>query len=106
MRARTVLVPIKLVLAALLLSLCLSPTAQSAEFAPGHLLVSFKTGVGQERAARVLAEHGAHQLRTIPRIGVRVVSVPAAQTEKARAALARNPAVVFAEQDAVAKPQE
>lgn len=70
------------------------------------LLVKFRDNVSAGAANRTLAAHGTRKLRSIGRIGVQVVSVPAGQMAAVRAALARDPRVRFAEPDSVAAPQE
>jgi hypothetical protein len=90
------------VLAATLLLAAPAPAAAGAS----RLLVGFDRGVDAAAAARLLAAQGARQLRTIPGIGVRVVSVPGARAGGALAALGRDGSVRFAERDAVARPQE
>ncbi len=71
-----------------------------------RVLVKFRGGVGGPEAARALAAQGTRQLRRIEGIGIRVVAVPAGRERGALAALARDPRVLFAEPDAIAKPQE
>jgi hypothetical protein len=78
----------------------------SASAAGGRLLVKFRPDVTGADAAKVLAAHGARQLRAIPGIGVRVVSVPPARAQGVGSALDRNGKVRFVELDATAKPQE
>jgi subtilisin family serine protease len=77
--------------------------------APAHaqrLLVKFDPEVGAREASSALATDDAAPLRTIPGIGVRVVSVANGSIQRARRSLDRNPAVRFAEPDATARPQE
>lgn len=94
--------PFLIVAAALALLLAGGASAASA----ASVLVKFRGGVERPVAARILAAQGARQLRRIEGIGVRVVTVPGARERGALAALARDPKVLFAEPDAVAKPQE
>jgi subtilisin family serine protease len=82
------------------------PASASTSAAGGRLLVKFRSDVTGADAARVLAAQGAQQLRVIPGIGVRVVSVPIARMFSARSTLDRNRKVRFAEPDATARPQE
>lgn len=89
------------VLATTLLFAASAPAASG-----GRLLVEFRPDVTTGEAAKVLAAQGAHQLGTIPGIGVRVVSVPAGRVRGTRSALGGNGKVRFAEQDATAEPQE
>jgi thermitase len=93
------LLPVAVLAAALLLS-------ASASASGGRLLVKFGPGVTGDGAAKVLAAQGAQQLRAIPGIGVRVVSVPPARVRSVDSALDRNGKVRFAEPDATARPQE
>jgi thermitase len=93
------LLPVAVLTAALLF-------VASASAAGGRLLVKFRPDVTGADAAKVLAAHGAQQLRVIPGIGVRVVSVPPARVRSARSTLDRSAEVRFAEPDATAKPQE
>jgi len=71
-----------------------------------RLLVKFDPEVGGREASRTLARENAAQLRTIPGIGVRVISVSNGSARRARRSLNRNPGVRFAEPDATARPQE
>jgi thermitase len=89
------------VLVAILLLAASAPAASGS-----RLLVKFRPGVTAGEAAKTLAAQGAHRLGTIPRLGVRVVSVPGAQVRGVRSALDRDGMVRFAETDATAKPQE
>jgi hypothetical protein len=81
-------------------ALLLAPQALASD--GGRLLVTFAPGVSAHAAGQILGAHGARSLRTIPHIGVAVVSAPSG----ARAALAREPGVQAVEPDAVATPQE
>ncbi|HEX5526976.1 MAG TPA: S8 family serine peptidase [Solirubrobacterales bacterium] len=93
--------PFAIAVAALALLLTSVSSASAA-----RVLVKFRGGVGGPEAARALAAQGTRQLRRIEGIGVRVVAVPAGHERGALAALARDPRVLFAEPDAIAKPQE
>jgi subtilisin family serine protease len=94
--------PFAIVLAILALLLVGDASGASA----AQLLVKFRGGVDNPVAARVLAARGAHQRQRIEGIGVRVVQVSQERERSALAALARDPRVLFAEPDAIAKPQE
>jgi thermitase len=94
----------KLALAALAATLLLASSASAA--GTSRLLVKLRPGVAPDRAAELLRDHGARAQRTIPRLGVRVVSVPSDRARGVRRALAADPLVAFAERDAVARPQE
>lgn len=94
--------PFAIVVAAL--ALLLASDASSASAA--QVLVKFRGGVDNPVAARVLAALGAHQRQRIQGIGVRVVRVSQERERSTLAALANDPRVLFAEPDAIAKPQE
>lgn len=94
------LVPVAVLTAALLL--CASASAAGNS----RLLVKFRPDVSGADAAQVLVAHGAQQLRAIPGIGVRVVSVPAARARSVASRLDRNGKIRFAEPDTTAEPQE
>lgn len=64
-----------------------------------RLLVKFRDSTPAARMAASHAAAGAREIRTIPRIGVRVVEVPASQAARAIARYAADPAVAFAEAD-------
>jgi thermitase len=72
----------------------------------GRLLVKFRPDVSAAAARHALAAVGAHQMRTIPDIGVRVVSVRQGGARHALTALKGSRGVAFAEPDSVARPQE
>jgi hypothetical protein len=92
---------IAILAAAALLLAAAAPVTRADE-----LLVKFRGDVSGVAASRALAAHGARQLRRLPGIGVRVVSVPRGRGAAARAALGGDRRVLFAEPDATAKPQE
>lgn len=94
--------PFAIALAALALLLAGGTSTASA----ARVLVKFRSGVAAPAATRALATQGARQLRRIGGIGVRLVAVPDGRERGALAALARDPKVLFAEPDAIAKPQE
>ena len=68
-----------------------------------QLLVKFRPNADVPSA---LAAAGATSLRTIPDIGVHVVSVGSDRAQAALQALKGNPAVAWAEVDGILKPQE
>jgi hypothetical protein len=80
--------------------------ACSAAAGAADLLVKFQPGIDSTAATRVLSAQGARELRRVHGIGVRVVSVPNGEVGAALRALDRDPKVLFAEPDALAKPQE
>jgi Subtilase family/Fervidolysin N-terminal prodomain len=90
-----------IVLAALAAALLLVTPASAA--GTSRLLVKARPGVATDQ---LLRDHGGRALRTIPRLGVRVVAVPSGHARSARRALAADPRVLYAERDAVALPQE
>lgn len=94
--------PFAIAIAALALLLAGGGATASA----ARMLVKFRSGVAGPVAARVLAAQGGRQLRRIEGIGVRVVAVHNDRERAALATLARDPEVLFAEPDAIAKPQE
>ena len=94
--------PFAIVFAVLALLLAGGTSAASA----AQLLVKFRGGVDNPVAARVLAARGAHQRQRLQGIGVRVVRVSEQRERGVLAALAHDPRVLFAEPDAIAKPQE
>lgn len=71
------------------------------DYAPGQLLVKFRPGTGSAAIAAGVRAAGAAQRRAIPRLGVRVVSVPVARTAVALQALRHDPDVAYAERDAL-----
>ena len=79
-------------------------TAQAdsaVEHETGRIIVKFRPGTPQASENAVHAQHGASLLKTIPSLGVRVVTIPSAQATRAvAAAYARNPLVEYAEVDA------
>lgn len=64
-----------------------------------RLLVKFCDSTPAARMAASHAAAGAREIRAIPRIGVRVVEVPASQAGRAIARYSEDPAVMFAEAD-------
>lgn len=70
-------------------------------FVPGRLLVKFKTGVGSEQRAAVLARHKARFVGSIEQIGVKIVGLPENANEQAFLhAFGQHAEVEFAELDA------
>ena len=83
----------------------LNPQALNAPpFAPDRVLVKFKPGTAASAVAEAHRQAGGHKLKTIPGIGVQVVSVLAGTVLAKVAAYEANPNVLYAEPDAVSCP--
>jgi subtilisin family serine protease len=78
------------------------PTASaiSPAYVPAQVLVRFKRGTSTSAAAIVLRAAGAHTVKTLSALGVRVVSVPAGREAVTVSTLRHNRSVEFAERDA------
>jgi hypothetical protein len=77
-----------------------NPGASHApRFAPDRVLVKFKPGTAASAIVEAHRRAGGHARKTIPRIGVRVVEVPAGTVLAKVAAYKRNPNVLYAEPD-------
>ncbi len=87
-------------------AILLAPAACITPVHASELLVKFQPRVDHTHVWHTLTALGAHQVKAIPDIGVRVVSVPAGGARRALVALKGSRSVAFAEADAVAKPQE
>jgi hypothetical protein len=84
-----------------------SPSSSSANgTGDARLLVKFRTGTSKSSAAHALSNIGAHQLRELPTLNLRVVSVPSSRGRTALGALRRNRSVDYAEPDAILAAQE
>lgn len=81
-------------------TLALGAPGQGA-YAPGQLLVKFQPGTEGTAITTDVRAAGATQRRAIPRLGVRVVSVPAADAAVALRRLRNDPDIVYAERDAL-----
>lgn len=82
------------------LALALSAGAHADDIVPGRLLVKFRNGVSESRAAALTRGFGGRESRRIPMIGVRVLQLPANANPRALAArMASMPEVAFAEPD-------
>ena len=78
----------------------LNPHALNAPpFAPDRVLVKFKPGTAASAVAEAHRQAGGHKLKTIPGIGVQVVSVLAGTVLAKVAAYKANPNVLYAEPD-------
>jgi len=74
------------------------PIEITGEFAPGQLLVKFKPGVASSTLEDIENSFGVATLKTIPRINVRVMSIPAEkQVAEMIVALRKSPWVEYAE---------
>jgi len=103
----TVLVLILLTLAGLRVAFA-SPVAgaqdiawhgQAATVAEGHIILKFKPGVAEAARQAVMAGHGLTELAREDRIGAHLMKVPALALEQVLSALARDPAIEYAEPD-------
>jgi thermitase len=72
---------------------------KAPRFAPNRVLVKFKPGTAGSAVAEAHRQAGGHTLKTIPAIGVEVVSVPAGTVLAKVAAYKANPNVLYAEPD-------
>lgn len=95
---------------AALLSFCLaacgwhpSVQAEPARFVPGQILVKPKAGVDDADFASRLKTHGGRELKTIPRLNVRLVNVNESNADAVLARLRRDPNIEFAERDYLAE---
>ncbi|MFH1485743.1 MAG: S8 family serine peptidase [Chloroflexota bacterium] len=76
-----------------------SPTANSGEFVPGHVLVKFKPSVSPSSVSAVMARHGMKEKGRIADLGVQLMSVSPGQEAEVIAKLADNELVEYAEPD-------
>ena len=81
-------------------------TTAASGFAPGEVLVRYRSSATRRDIARLEASIAAQHSATIEGIGVRVLSVPPGAEERAIAALERSPHVKFAERNAVASASD
>ncbi len=68
-------------------------------FAPDRVLVKFKPGITASTVAEAHVQAGGKKLKTIPGIGVHVVTVPSGTVAAKVAAYKANPNVLYAEPD-------
>ncbi len=81
----------------------LTASAFAQEIAPGRLLVKFKSGVSNARAAEIQASISGREIKRIDGIDVRVLKIPEAADPRAIAArLKQSGDVAFAEPDHIA----
>src|ERR1051326_4562416 len=79
--------------------------ALAQSFVPHRLLVKFNEGTPSARAAQVLSLVGARLNGELPRIGVKVISLPPQVNEQGAAnAMMHSPNVEFAEPDWISRP--
>ncbi len=64
-----------------------------------ELLVTLRSGVGQERARDIFQRHGAAVIDEIPQIKTHLIRVPTHALEKVQLALSRRPEVEFVEKN-------
>jgi subtilisin family serine protease len=100
-----------LVVALVAIALCAGSSAGNAGVSSGNssrtrLLVHFKSTVSRSAAAATLARAGVTRLRSIPKLGVQVVTAPAGSAAAALARLKAASSVSFAERDTLLQPQE
>jgi subtilisin family serine protease len=106
MPARAGVAPRCLIPLSLLLVSLVVPTAAVAAPSTTNLLVKFRAGITTSVASNAVSRFGGNDLRTIPHIGVHVVSVPSNEAAHSLSALKADARVQFAERDGTAKPQE
>ena len=82
-----------------------SPTPPVPEYSPNTVLLKFKDNVPQATQDKLLARFSARTKDQIPQLGVKVITVPDEALDAVTEALSHNPAVQFAEKDAVTHPQ-
>lgn len=79
-------------------------SASGVEAAPDEILLKFKPGANKGKQDKTLKEHGLTVKEEMPQIGVKLVKVPEQARDKVVEALSHNPAVDFAELNAIVKP--
>ena len=92
----------KSILTILLFSLGLVGVSLSAESGPGRVLAKPSSGASDAAIGSALRSTGAREIGRVPRIGVRILQVPAKGEARVIAALSKNPNFEFAEPDYVA----
>ncbi len=80
-----------------------SPPGMTVAFAPGEVLVQWRTGVPAAEVQTLLASEGAKRISTIKQIGVDRLRVPVGQEWKTIARLSADPRVAFAEPNYIAQ---
>jgi len=66
----------------------------------------FKPGTTEAQRNKIYSDNNISEIKEIPQIDVKVISVPTVAVSAVTNALSHNPAVDFIEQDQVVKPQE
>ena len=83
------------------------PVDQFEQFAPGRVLVKFRSHIMPEHARNIIAALGARAARELPNLGVHVLDLPYQADESGFAqAMAHRPEVEFAELDRLVAPDE
>ncbi len=90
----------------ILLALGASSLQARADASAERVLVKFREGVSAQERGEVHRQAGGTEVDTIPRIDVYVVAVPPGQGAEKAQVYARNPNVLFAEQDHLAQAVE
>src|SRR5207249_2940903 len=86
----------------LLAFFCLAAAGQKPDFVPGRILVKPRSHLSESDFSRRIAARGALHHHTLHQTNVRVLSVPAPQTEALLIALQNDPDIEFAERDYIA----
>ena len=73
------------------------------EHAPGRLIVQTTKGAHPDVVAHALASHGARVLKTLPQLGVSVLSINEAQSDHIAQSLSASGLFTFVEQDFIAR---
>lgn len=96
----------RLAIASVALVACASTAgAQSKDVVPGRLLVKFRTGTPPSEISAATAANGCREVGSIPKIGIKVLEIPASADEVATAARFRSrESVEFAEPDCLVRP--
>ena len=74
--------------------------------APDKLLVKFKKNVAQSSQDQILKENNAKQIHEIPKIKLKVLSIPSNSLEKIESKLQKHPLVEYVERDYYFEPSE
>src|SRR5258708_32357700 len=73
------------------------------EHAPGRLIVQTTKGAHPDVVAHAFASHGARVLKTLPQLGVSVLSINEAQSDHIAQSLSASGPFTFVEQDFIAR---
>ena len=96
----------RLLTAMLVAGVVLASMAWTGSAHASELVVKFQPRLRTALIGHTLTSLGARQVKSIPGIGARVISVRAAAVKQALASLSRDPRVRYVEPDSVARPQE